>query len=97
MEQLQSGQLRPGAEQAAPGNQLDQPDRRSLFRLLFEVEAELRKLTQKDVRALRDKLPVLSRTKDLEQIRDANHRSRYIEQASKSGGLRSPPMQKMPL
>ena len=74
MEQLQSGQLRPGA-QTAPGNQLDQPDSRSLFRLLFEVEAELRKLTQKDVRALRDKLPILSRTKDLEQVRDANHLS----------------------
>jgi hypothetical protein len=46
---------------------------------LFEVEAELRRLTQKDVRALRDKLPILSRTKDPEQIRDANHLSRYIE------------------
>jgi hypothetical protein len=79
MEQLQSGQLRPGAEQAAPGNQLDQPDSRSLFRLLFEVEAELRKLTRKDVRALRDKLSILSRTKDLEQVRDANHLPRYIE------------------
>jgi len=77
MEQLQSGRLWLGEEQAAPGNQLDQPDSRSLFRLLFEVEAELRKLTQEDVRALRDKLPILLRTKDLEQVRDAL--SRYIE------------------
>ena len=76
MEQLQIGQLRPGAEQTVPENQ---PDGRSLFRLLFEVEAELRKLTRQDVRALRDKLPILSRTKDPERIGDANHLSRYIE------------------
>lgn len=79
MEQLQSGQLRPGAEQTAPENQSNQPDSRRIFRLLLEVEAELRQLTQKDVHALRDKLPILSRTKDPEQIGGANHLSRYIE------------------
>ena len=77
MEPLQSGQLQPGAEQTAPENPSNRPVSRSLFRLLFEVEAELRKLTQKDVRALRDKLPILSRTKDPEQIRGASL-SRYI-------------------
>ena len=79
MEQVQSGQLRPGAEQTASENQSNQPDSRSLFRLLFEVEAELRKLTQKDVRALRDKLRILSPTKDLEQIPGTNHLSRHVK------------------
>jgi hypothetical protein len=79
MEKLRSGRLRAGAEQIAPENQLDQPDSRSLFRLLLEVEAELRKLGRQDVRALRDRLPILSRTKDLEQAHGTERLSRYIE------------------
>ena len=43
---------------------------------MLEVEAELRKLTQKDVRALRDKLRILSSTKDLKQIPGSDHLSK---------------------
>jgi len=82
MEQLQSEQSGPlpaGPEQTAPGNQLDKPDTRNLFRLLLEVEAELRRLAREDVRALRDRLPIISRIKDVERARGTERLSRYIE------------------
>ena len=91
MEQLQDGRLRARAEQTAPENQLDQPDSGSLFRLLLEVEAELRKLAREDIRALRDRVPILSRTKDLEKAHGSERLSRYIVVAFKKLSRSSPP------
>ena len=79
MEQLQSGRLRAGTEQTTPENQSDQSEGRSLFRLLLEVETELRKVAREDSRGLRNRLPTISPTKDRKQPRSSERLSRYIE------------------
>jgi hypothetical protein len=79
MEQPQSGRLRAGAERTTPENQFDQSEGKSLFRLLLEVETELRKMARADSRGLGNKLPIISRTKDGTQPRSSERLSRYIE------------------
>jgi hypothetical protein len=78
MEQLQSGRLRAGTEQPT-ANQFDQSEGGSLFRLLLEVETELRKVAREDSRGLRNRLPTISPTKDRKQPRSSKRLSRYIE------------------
>lgn len=71
--------LEPGAARIASENESDQPDGKSLFRLLLEVEAELRKMVREDNRVLRGKLPIIARKKSRTQPRGAERLSRYIE------------------
>ena len=79
MEQVQSQQPRTALEEMMRATRPLHPERQSLFRLLLEIESELRRTARRDAQELQEKLRLVSTLKGNRPSRRAERLSRYVE------------------